>query len=1070
MKRNITLLLLLVLAVTFNVTADDCFKPLDAALNLAPDPGFDDITKMGGWGDAKGITSHPDTAYCGSSGYVDTDVNASYDQNFLWEANTAYRVRAMLYALNTEFKIGAHGIGTGDVVRKPTELGRWEQIDFVFITGESPSTTLTSSGVHFNATQGFFDNLEVYKWSLAAGELETALAEAKGIYREDGNDAAGLKALMDAAEVLLAGLLPGNQAGFEAELLALTENIKAAIYTYKNDNPDAEGFKDINDREDIKALNLSFEFTNKLENWENNGFQTQTNNSFPLKAGNTYCEKWTSVGSRPIAHATVFQTANVPNGVYKLTVAAQALYQDDTNQECPGVIFVANDVPVTILLPSDYSVTTRVVDGTIRFGMNIGDTEANYIAFDNIRFGFREFSAREALEVLNGLYDEVMIFIDESNKNVYSNDLEEELVAVEEKLEEINGGSQPSLEDINEVLTELGLVFNKIKTSAAAYRNLLTLIEEANSLYHPSEPAADVLKDKIDAAEAMHSAKEADEKELAKMAEDLNYAILRYKTASVSESFPLEVTEWLTNPSFEDGMNGWTNNGFKTQNNTSFALKDGTYYCEQWVAGGSKLGNLDIHQINQVPNGTYTISFAGHSTQNGAASTGGYCYGNGTDFEFGDADSYSFDVTVTNKALKLGIKTVSTGSNWVAFDNFTLVYKGYDANVVANSLQALVDQIKEYSGSTMKSDIQSQLSTGITLAESALASKKEEDMDSAAENLTALLPLVIESVEAYSTLNDALGKANSIKETGTVELGALNSAINAAQAVYSGKTADVAEVNEAVELLNAAIDAFNKLNPSKDFPYDVTADYLINADFETEVKTGEDHTPQMGWEYISEKTFSWASNKNFSLNNGSRFLESWIPTDSLINKGGVLPYLEMVQTVENLPAGRYHITVAAQSIIQNDPVEPGSGFVIYVGDQQVEAGLAETHKFEDIVITEGGTITIGFKTADPRANWISIDNFRLFSEGIETGIETIAKGVPFYAYLEGNQLNVKFNTNSESRVEVAVYNTQGILLAQKKGTYGAGSNVVTMDTKLGSGVYLVRLTCDGENFVRKIVK
>lgn len=1083
MKKNFTLLMLAILFGISNVFADDCFKPLDATKNLAPDPGFDDISMMGGWDNSadkinKGITSHPDSAYCGSTGYVKGTEDASYDMNLLWEANTGYYVRVMLCSYEETFKIGVHGIGKGDVTKKPTTLGKWEQVEFYFVSGEEPSTTLTSSGVHFNATQGLFDNLEVYKWSATAINLMELLNQAKDLYKADGIGAADLKAKMDAAESLLAELNLSNLEGKEQALSSSYDNLKEEIYIYKNNNPDAEGFLDISDREDIKGLNLSFE-SDFGSIWTNNGFQRQNNTAFTLKEGTYYCEKWTSAGSTDptvegtvlLNNASIYQTANIPNGVYRLTISAQAINQNNAETVCNGVYFFANDKKTEISLPGEYTVTASVFNGTIKLGIEIIETAANYVAFDNIRLGFRDLTPKEASDALEALYAEVADYAEITAQFLFAKDIESEFLAVEAKYEEIMTGGQPTLGYINEVIAELAAVYDKMKESATAYAELNTLIAKANGMYNASKPAADILKTQLDKANDMYTKLEADLEDVNKMSSELAYAIMRFETGTVSGTSPIDATEWLKNPSFEEQLAGWTNNGFQTQNNTGLASKVDTYYCEKWVSAGNKLPNAEIYQEVQVPNGTYSISFVAFATQNGVGSTGAYCYVNDTEFEFGDESAYLFDAVVTNKVLKIGVKTVSTEANWVAFDNFALEYKGYDSDVIAASLKAKFDSAKElYFGKPMKSDLTSKFNALIAEVENALASKKEPDLDAASINLTALIPLMKESVDAYASLATALDKANKMKLTGSNDLATFTAAIAKAQAVYDGKSADKEEIETAVTELNAAMEAFNKLNPSAEFPLDVTADYLVNADFETEVKTGESHTSAMGWEYKSEDTFSWANNSNFSGKSGSRYLEKWVsPTDYDGEESKRLPYLEMVQSVENLPSGIYSLEVAAQAIIQRDPIETGSGFIIYMNGEEKEVGFADTYTFEDFEITDG-KLTVGFKTADPLANWISIDNFRLYFKGAKTGIEEITPEIPFIAYMNGDLLNVKFNLSNVSDVNISLYNIQGMLLSKQSGTYGVGENTISLNTNLKSGIYLIQLNCNGQNFVKKIVK
>ena len=143
------------------ITSKDgaCYTP-SYPNNLAPDPMFNDVTQMRGWG-AKSQIFDASKAYCGMG--VGFSNGGSYDQLVLWKANTSYVVKAQINANTTEVQLGVYGIGKGDVTKKPTDKTKWELVEFGFTSGESPTAT---GGVFFNgagATGAYIDNLEVYE-------------------------------------------------------------------------------------------------------------------------------------------------------------------------------------------------------------------------------------------------------------------------------------------------------------------------------------------------------------------------------------------------------------------------------------------------------------------------------------------------------------------------------------------------------------------------------------------------------------------------------------------------------------------------------------------------------------------------------------------------------------------------------------------------------------------------------------------------------------------------------------------------------------------------------------------
>lgn len=146
---------------------------------------------------------------------------------------------------------------------------------------------------------------------------------------------------------------------------------------------------------------------------------------------------------------------------------------------------------------------------------------------------------------------------------------------------------------------------------------------------------------------------------------------------------PIDVTQAIINPSFENGLTGWTNSGaidMATQTNTAFAKTDNTY-AERWHVNGT----LDIHQtIKFLPAGRYELKAEAY------CSTGdGFLYAvAGTDtiaVEVPDNGNAEVAQTITvyvelkeGQDLTIGDKATLTSSTWNCVDNFRLIYTGED--------------------------------------------------------------------------------------------------------------------------------------------------------------------------------------------------------------------------------------------------------------------------------------------------------------------------------------------------------------------------------------------------------
>lgn len=166
-----------------------------------------------------------------------------------------------------------------------------------------------------------------------------------------------------------------------------------------------------------------------------------------------------------------------------------------------------------------------------------------------------------------------------------------------------------------------------------------------------------------------------------------------------------DLTYLVNNPSFEENTGGapagWTNKGFNIADNQNFKLNDnpaytGANFCEQWVAGPKKLGNMQIYQTAKLPNGNYTITVDAMAFQQGDASVTdivGYylvakdgAWDNGSNLikeqvlypykeitaEEDTIITYSINLDVARGEMTFGMITENTNANWIMCDNFLI--------------------------------------------------------------------------------------------------------------------------------------------------------------------------------------------------------------------------------------------------------------------------------------------------------------------------------------------------------------------------------------------------------------
>ena len=136
-----------------------------------------------------------------------------------------------------------------------------------------------------------------------------------------------------------------------------------------------------------RIVNPSFE--KNLDGWENNGMQAQSNNSFTLKVGNVYCEKWVSSGNK-VSNAYIRQTlTDLPVGTYTLKAVAQNIQQKSTAKQKGAFIF-ANDNQTEVSAAASYSVQTTICDGELQLGFLTKSCTGNYVTVDDFQLTLEE--------------------------------------------------------------------------------------------------------------------------------------------------------------------------------------------------------------------------------------------------------------------------------------------------------------------------------------------------------------------------------------------------------------------------------------------------------------------------------------------------------------------------------------------------------------------------------------------------------------------------------------------------------------------------------------------------------
>ena len=363
-------------------------------------------------------------------------------------------------------------------------------------------------------------------------------------------------------------------------------------------------------------------------------------------------------------------------------------------------------------------------------------------------------------------------------------------------------------------------------------------------------------------------------------------------TAQVTET---DVTNLITNPSFEDGLNGWTNNGMQTQTNNEFTGKNGTTtYCEKWTAAPNALPDSYVSQTISLENGVYRFSAMCGATQQGDSEVkveGVFVYANAEEVLVESAPTqakqYNCFVEVTNGSMTIGFKTVNTTANWIAWDETKLFSYG-NASMDAvktyclqQDMLVVVEAAQDYLGEPMQDALRKQFMANADKIESVTTEAAATEL---LNTLTSLLEEIKACVDVYAKAKELLEKAEGDYEDWKTDAAKLLAAMEETAAAVQNEELGLADFTTLYQSFSSIYDDFliNNLDPGND-GIDYT-NHIINAS----VRTSSD-----GWTVTTD-----ASSKSINFNT----MEFW--------KNAAYS-CEISQTIEGLPNGKYQLSVTA---------------------------------------------------------------------------------------------------------------------------------------------------------------
>lgn len=257
--------------------------------------------------------------------------------------------------------------------------------------------------------------------------------------------------------------------------------------------------------------------------------------------------------------------------------------------------------------------------------------------------------------------------------------------------------------------------------------------------------------------------------------------------------------------------------------------------------------------------------------------------------------------------------------------------------------------------------------------------------------------ILIDSIpDDYSTQAEAFEEQRQIYEARLELYDLLNKAAtygakySDASLTYKRKTSSLQQLQDAINLLKErlpqAVLEYSIIHATPDNPFDITDYMMTNPDFSATCNNG---SVPPGWTITLSATNLGQMNRTdtneetgLSITN---FVEAWVSSSNYIGDGYI------AQWIDNLPAGRYRLTVNATACQQSGaiPVTSIKGVYLFAGTEEVnmrsETSIATepyapTPYSWDFEITDS-PILVGLLVENTNANWISADDFHLYALG-----------------------------------------------------------------------------------------
>ena len=276
-------------------------------------------------------------------------------------------------------------------------------------------------------------------------------------------------------------------------------------------------------------------------------------------------------------------------------------------------------------------------------------------------------------------------------------------------------------------------------------------------------------------------------------------------------------TQYITNPSFENGTNAWSVDGMAHQGNNSFTKKAGNYYMEKWTASGNSVGNGSVKQtLKNLPRGQYMLTVAAQNLSQNSTSkqnTGAYIFAGDDREPVYTPDDYSVTFINIMGEVEIGFEAQNATGNWIAVDNFRLyLVAEVDATEAIAVLANMIAEAEALQSSMMSAVAASDLQTAIAAAKAVTVETPDADIQKACKDLKEATAQAKESIAEYDALAQKIADVEAEYVDTLIGAADLKAALDAAKLLVVNPEATSEQLADEIAALDKALLAFKLAN------------------------------------------------------------------------------------------------------------------------------------------------------------------------------------------------------------------------------------------------------------------